>query len=160
MTQTTFLPTLDIQNKEFTDEHNVKDPITKKIDLEKLKDYFEMSLVVRQRVSGKNNRIHIPFRRCTVDDFTKRKLSEDAKIIDSYAESLFCPDFDKYPEFIEVVNLYNNAELRHSFSVEIYLCNPRYRSTCVSNDKANRLFKQFYITLSTVVDRVDYSNSQ
>ena len=46
-----------------------------------------MSLAVRQRVLGKSKRIHVPFRRCTVDDFVKRNLSEDEKIIKLYAES-------------------------------------------------------------------------
>ena len=118
-----------------------------------------MSVSVRRRVLGKDKRIHIPFRRCRTEDFRRRKVSEDEKMIQLYTKTQFCPDFDNYPDIVEVVNLYNDQERRHSFSVEIYPCDPAIRKTCVGYEKADRLYQEFHVTLSTVIDRIDYSTS-
>lgn len=115
-----------------------------------------MSISVRQRGEGYNQFIHIPFRRCKADDFIKRGIIETEKTLKLYERSHFCPEFDKFQDLVKVKNLYNDAKERVSFAVEIYRCDPKKRR-CENVAKIERFLKQFHVTLSTIIDRIEYS---
>jgi hypothetical protein len=117
-----------------------------------------MTIAVRYKGEGYDYFINIPFRHCKADDFKKRGLIGTQETLLKYEKTHFCPEFDKYKDFIKVKNLYNNAKERVSFSVEIYQCNPNKRS-CEKEDKIERFLTEFIITLSTLVDRVEFSET-
>ena len=108
----------------------------RKFNIEKLKTYFEIVIDIRTRKreddgSMSDKHIYVPFEQCSIEDFNKVKfIPKDEDEFKKEVGKLICPKFDGLEEFFKVNGRYTDMKHRQSFSVEIYLCNSRYKDNC------------------------------
>ena len=84
------------------------------VDLDKLKKYFSITLVIRHRRLGQTDKYyHSLFRPCTQKDFIDRGYTKDL----SEAHKSLCPDTESLGDIYSIMNNYASVN-RNSFSIE------------------------------------------
>ena len=96
----------------------------------------------------------IEWRECKPTDFSKLGLNISELSDTSRLSVKLCPDFETYPDLIELLNNYNNP-VRTDFSIDFYKC---YKNNCKSNYETDKLFRNLWFTVSTIQNQVHFEN--
>lgn len=124
------------------------------VDTDKIRNYFEIQVAVRNRSKGDSLYSMIPFRRCRQSD-----TDFSSKNIDF--TKFLCPDFtDLNKDLYTVQNYYNNLQDRVSFSLEVAKCSSYSSKQCKSQEEKDRFFKAIYFSFNVVNQVHNFFNSK
>ena len=120
-----------------------------------MKQYFSIYTRVRKRDHQNEEYYLIEWRECKPTDFSKLGLNISELSDSSQRRTMnLCPDFETYPDLIELLNNYNNP-VRTDLSIDFYKC---YENNCKSNYETDKLLRNLWFTVSTIQNQVHFEN--
>lgn len=106
-----------------------EDEISVTLNLDELKNYFDIVINMSER-KERNTTHHIaPFRFCKYSDYVSRGV----KVMPTFehvAEKRLCPDITDEATMYKLRNVFSDHELRNHISIEIRKCNNKTNPNC------------------------------
>ena len=146
-----FIPSLDInlldQRSKNVEEFSTEvKGVGLLIDMEKLKDYIEIAIVVRHRQQGESYYHYVNFSNCNTTELSD--LITDKQILQEFQYRL-CPDIAEFKKHALVRGSYSMGD-RVSFSLEIHRCNAGYSSNCRNDSEISSVLEKVYFTMYNI----------
>jgi len=128
-----FLPSIELTNMDTSGDLNIFGIMDNfgNIDIKQMAKYARIVLNIKELYSDyKHNNIY-EFRNCNADDFKQAGITDEVKI-KKLSMYRLCPDIAYDDPIYRVQNSYTDETYRHSFSMEMWPCNPDLSDECAS----------------------------
>jgi hypothetical protein len=110
--------------------------------LKKLKKNFEIKMVLEHRKNGEVSHRFYDVGKCSDEDY--QMFPENIEEAKKYLENSLCPKIDSNDEYIGLMNKFHDETERKSFSLNVFLCDPKYDKNCDTLENTKLILDNIY----------------